>query len=84
MKRIRRVSIEVERREIALYASSSSSQSLDDGSSPAAEPALVSPGAGTPSEELATALKEERVHLHRSAEGRLIVCNRANCEESLL
>jgi hypothetical protein len=81
MKRIRRVSIEVERREITLYATSSSWSSPDGETAPSANSALVVPETGTISEELATALKEGRVHLHQSAGGQLIVCNRKDCNE---
>ena len=81
MKRIRRISIEVEQREITLYATSYSWSNLEDQSTSAAEPTLVVPETGVISEELATALKEKRVHSHRFAEGQLIVCNRKGCNE---
>jgi hypothetical protein len=81
MKRIRRISIEVEQREITLYATSSSWSNPEDQNTSAAEPTLVVPETGMISEELATALKERRVHLHRSSEGQLIVCDRRDCNE---
>jgi len=81
MKRIRRISVEVERREITLYATSSSWSSPDGETAPPTKSALVVPEKGMISEDLATALKEGRVHLHRSAEGHLIICSRTDCDE---
>lgn len=78
MKRIRRISVEVERRETTLYATSSS---WSDHTAPSVEPAVALPDTETLSQELATALKEGRVHLHRSAEGHVMVCARKGCHE---
>ncbi|WP_158944509.1 hypothetical protein [Granulicella sp. S190] len=81
MKRIRRVSIEVEQREITLYATSSSWSSPDDEAAPLAD--SLSRGSETKMlpEELAAALNEGRVHLHRNAEGRITVCSRKDCDD---
>lgn len=68
-------------REITLHATSSSWSNPEDQNISAAEPTLVVPETGMISEELATALKEGRVPLHRSAEGQLIVCDRKVCNE---
>ena len=63
MKRIRRVSIEVERREVSLYTAASSWSVTNDRAASSAEIAMV----GSPPDELAAALKEVCVHLHRNA-----------------
>lgn len=81
MKRIRRVSIEVERREITLYATESSWSSTDVDASSSADAASVGSESRMPPEELAAALKDGRAHLHRSAEGHITVCHRKGCDE---
>jgi hypothetical protein len=81
MKRIRRVSIEVERREITLYTTASSRTVPDDEAASSTESALVGSETGMLPEELAAPLKEGRVHLHRNAEGRITACSRKDCDE---
>jgi hypothetical protein len=81
MKRIRRISIEVERRETTLYATSSSWSNPDGQTTASVEPAVAQPDTQTLSQELATSLKEGRVHLHRCAKGHVIVCSRKDCDD---
>ena len=83
MKRIRRVSIEVEQSEITLYATSSSRAHPhpQDQNPSSAEPAAVVPKTKVPPEELAVALTEGRVHLHRNADGHITVCAREGCDD---
>jgi hypothetical protein len=78
MKRIRRISVQVERRETTLYATSSL---WSDQTAPSVGPSVALPDTETLSQELATALKEGRVHLHRSAEGHVMVCSRKDCDD---
>jgi hypothetical protein len=81
MKRIRRLSIEVERREITLYATDASWSGTAAEASPPANANPAGLEMSLPSEELVAALRDGRAHLHRSADGHITVCHRKDCDQ---